>query len=62
MATVIQFRPRETPVTKPWRKRMGPADVIELTRERIERAAASHAERAKVKEAEPVPFPWFGFF
>lgn len=62
MAKVIQFYSRETSVRKPnWEKPDKAAEVIELTRERIE-LLAKHAEKAKAEEKKALPIPWFGFF
>jgi hypothetical protein len=62
MAKVIQFYSRETSVkeAEPGKPEKV-AEVIELTRERIE-LMAKHAKKATAEEKKAVPIPWFGFF
>ncbi len=59
---VIQFHPRETSVDKPnWGKQAKTAEVIELTRERIE-STAERSQKTKAEERTSIPLPWFGCF
>lgn len=59
---VIQFHPREPSVKKPTRgKQAKTAEVIELTRERIE-STVKRSQKTKAEERTSIPLPWFGCF